>query len=291
MSAAMTVAVAALRVVLPPLKGVRAHRSPPAQCAASCYTKLSIASFSSTPRAPQRLPVAAAAAKAVDRTRPRQQLVQVEPDGSDAWRLDPVVDALKEGAVGIIPTDSNLAFVCDLGSRSAVEKLLSIKRVRGSQRMSILCRSLQDVDTYTQGWPASRAPGQPDLFKLVKRVLPGPYTFILLAGKELPKALTNVDKGKSKKRHEVGVRLPDDPVAQAILQQLDRPLLCSTAAMDDEGSMAPDAAVLFDRYRPAGLDFVVDAGPRRADASSVIDCTGPEPVVVRQGKGDTSFLD
>lgn len=72
--------------------------------------------------------------------------------------------------------DSNLAFVCDLGSRSAVEKLLSIKRVRGSQRMSILCRSLQDVDTYTQGWPASRAPGQPDLFKLVKRVLPGPVS-------------------------------------------------------------------------------------------------------------------
>lgn len=216
----------------------------------------------------------------------------MEPDGSDAWRLEPVIEALKEGAVGIIPTDSNLAFVCDLGNRSAVEKLLEIKGARGSQRMSILCRSLQDVDAYTQGWPPSRAPGQPDMFKLVKRVLPGPYTFILLAGKELPKALTNVDKGKSKKRREVGVRLPDDAVAQAILQQLDRPLLCSTAATGpgDGAIMGQDAAVLMDRYGRAGLDFVVDAGPRLAEGSTVIDCTGAEPVVLRQGKGDAAFL-
>jgi hypothetical protein len=72
--------------------------------------------------------------------------------------------------------DSNLAFVCDLGNRGAVEKLLEIKRLRGSQKMSILCRSLQDVDTYTTGWPPSRSPGQPDLFKLVRRVLPGPVS-------------------------------------------------------------------------------------------------------------------
>ncbi|KAL4432820.1 hypothetical protein ABPG77_008146 [Micractinium sp. CCAP 211/92] len=235
----------------------------------------------------------AAAAKAPERGAGRRQLfVQVEPDGSDSWRLDPVVEALKQGAVGIIPTDSNPAFVCDLGSRAAVEKLLEIKRARGSQKMSVLCRSLQDVDTYTQGWPPSRTPGQPDMFKLVKRALPGPYTFILLASKELPKALTNVDKGKSKKRHEVGVRLPDDPVAQAILQQLDRPLLCSTAGSpeDDLSGFAPDAAVLMDRYGPAGLDFVVDAGPRLAEGSTVIDCTGAEPTVVRRGKGDPALL-
>lgn len=239
--------------------------------------------------------MAAAAFRAAERGAGRRQqlFVQVEPDGSDSWRLDPVVEALNQGAVGIIPTDSNPAFVCDLGSRAAVEKLLEIKRARGSQKMSVLCRSLQDVDTYTQGWPPSRTPGQPDMFKRVKRALPGPYTFILLASKELPKALTNVDKGRSKKRHEVGVRLPDDPVAQAILQQLDRPLLCSTASSpgdDDAGGFGPDAAVLMDRFGPAGLDFVVDVGPRLAEGSTVIDCTGPEPEVVRQGKGDPALL-
>lgn len=85
-------------------------------------------------------------------------------------------------------------------------------------------------------------------------------------------------------------------MAQAILQQLDRPLLCSTAGgggggEDDEGPLAPDAAVLMDRYGPQGLDFVVDAGPRPAEGSTVIDCTGGEPAVVRQGKGDTSWLE
>lgn len=245
--------------------------------------------------APRRLAPAAAATRTAERGAGRRQqlFVQVEPDGSDSWRLDPVVEALKQGAVGIIPTDSNPAFVCDLGNRSAVEKLLDIKRARGSQKMSVLCRSLQDVDTYTLGWPPPRAPGQPAMFKLVKRVLPGPFTFILHASKELPKALTNVDKGRSKKRHEVGVRLPDDPVAQAILQQLDRPLLCSTAGSpedDHAGGLAPDAAVLMDRYGPAGLDFVVDGGPRLAEGSTVVDCTGVEPVVVRRGKGDPALL-
>lgn len=80
-------------------------------------------------------------------------------------------------------------------------------------------------------------------------------------------------------------------VAQAILQQLDRPLLCSTAATEVDGNgMPPDAAALLDRYAPAGLSFVVDVGPRLLEGSTVIDCTGPEPVVLRQGKGDTAFL-
>ncbi|PSC72926.1 translation factor-like [Micractinium conductrix] len=227
---------------------------------------------------------APAAGRTAERSSRRQQLfVQVEPDGSDAWRLDPIVDAVKAGAVGIIPTDSNPAFVCDLGNRAAVEKLLEIKRARANTKMSILCRSMQDVDMYTLGWPPSRSPGQPDMFKLVKRVLPGPYTFILPASKELPKAVTNLDKGKSKKRSEVGVRLPDDPVAQALLAQLDRPLLCSTVSSadgaSDDGAYAPDAATLMDRYGNAGLDFVVDAGPRLAEGSTVIDCTGAEPEV------------
>lgn len=82
-------------------------------------------------------------------------------------------------------------------------------------------------------------------------------------------------------------------VAQAILQQLDRPLLCSTAGSpedDHAGGLAPDAAVLMDRYGPAGLDFVVDGGPRLAEGSTVVDCTGVEPVVVRRGKGDPALL-
>ena len=101
-----------------------------------------------------------------------------------------------------------------------------------------------------------------------------------------------------------GVPLPPSPtippaVAQAILQQLERPLLCSTAAAvdgsdgggEEDGVLAPDAALLMDRYGPWGLDFVVDTGPRVAQGSTVIDCAGAEPVVVRQGSGDASWLE
>lgn len=198
--------------------------------------------------------------------------------------------------VGIIPTDSFPALVCDLECRPAVQLLYELKGASPSKKLSILCRNFQDVSTYTLGFPVATAPGRPNFYKIAKAILPGPYTLILSASKSLPKQITNFESGSSKKRSTVGVRLPDDPVCQEVLARLERPLLCTTATVDEalrggDGSWAADAAVLADVYGPRGLGFVVDSGPRRVEPSSVVDLTGPEPVVVRQGKGDTSWMD
>ncbi|DBA67532.1 TPA: hypothetical protein ACH3X2_001810 [Trebouxia sp. C0005] len=217
--------------------------------------------------------------------------IQVEPDGADAWRLDIVVEGLKAGNVGILPTDTYPALVCDIDNRKAVEKLYTIKGLSPKKQLSILCRHLQDISTYTKGFPASNRPGQIDTFRVARQVLPGPYTFILTASKQLPKQCTDYQSGKSKQRKSVGVRIPDDAVLQAVLSQLDRPLLCTSAHVEElEQLEIPEAAMFVDQYAGQGLDFIVDTGQRVAEGSTVIDMTGPEPSLVRLGKGDPSLF-
>jgi tRNA threonylcarbamoyl adenosine modification protein (Sua5/YciO/YrdC/YwlC family) len=185
--------------------------------------------------------------------------------------------------------------VCDLESRDAVQLLYDLKGAAPSKQLSILCRSFSDVSTHTLGFPVSTAPGQPDFFRIARHILPGPYTIILQASKALPKQITNYQSGRKKTRSTVGIRLTADPVCQALLERLDRPLLCSTVKLGaddgDDGVFSPDAAVIADAYGPRGLSFVVDAGRRVAEASTVIDLSGGIPVLVRQGKGDASWLE
>lgn len=218
-------------------------------------------------------------------------IIEVEPDASDSWRLDPAIEMLKNGAVGIIPTDSYPAIVCDLGNKAAVQLLYEMKGTAPSKRLSILCRSFHDIAKYTLGFPALK-PGQRDFFKIAKQILPGPYTLILHASKEMPKLVLNYQSGKSKRRVTVGVRLPDDPVCQAILERLERPLLCTTATMSADDGLA-EAALLADEYSSQGLSFVVDVGARINEPSTVVDLTSSAdgPVVVREGKGRVDLLE
>eukprot|EP00803_Ostreobium_quekettii_P009755 evm.model.scf_182.2 EVM.evm.TU.scf_182.2 scf_182:30063-33589(+) len=141
--------------------------------------------------------------------------VSVAPDGSDHWRLEPVVEILRSGGVGIIPTDTLPAVVCDVGDKDAVERLYAAKDLDPKKPLSILCRGFSDIGVYTLGFPVSNVPGRRDTFNLAKQVLPGAYTFILPASKKLPKQVLDFDSGKSKQRRSVGVRMPDDPIAQA----------------------------------------------------------------------------
>lgn len=215
------------------------------------------------------------------------QLIEVDPAGLDIWRLDAVIELLLEGGVGIIPTDTYPALVCDVTAKSAVQRLYTAADLAAKKPLSILCRGFSDISTYTMGLPASNGAGSQDIFRLARQALPGPFTLILRASKELPKQCVDLATGKSKTRRSVGVRMPDHQIAQAILSQMNRPLLCTSAHVhaDDEIEF-PEAAVLMDAYAERNLDFVVDAGPQLAEGSTVIDMTGPEPVLVRQGKGD-----
>ncbi|XP_031252568.1 uncharacterized protein LOC116110492 [Pistacia vera] len=217
----------------------------------------------------------------------RLMYVEVDPSGADCWKLEPVVDLLKEGAVGVIPTDTVYAIVCHLKSQSAIERLRRIKNIEPSKPLSILCRSLRDIDIYTTGFPRGDGQGHANIFRAVKHCLPGPYTFILTASKELPKQCVRYGTTTAKyaSRKNVGVRIPDDAICQAILEKMDAPLISTSAKWPKENEWMMDPVVIADIYGPEGLDFVVAGGVRVADPSTVVDMTGAYPKIIRQGKG------
>ncbi|XVE84159.1 hypothetical protein DITRI_Ditri16bG0147400 [Diplodiscus trichospermus] len=213
--------------------------------------------------------------------------VEVDPSGTENWKLEPVIELLKQGAVGVIPTDTMYALVCHLRSQSAIERLRRIKNIEPSKPLSILCRSLRDIDTYTMGFPRGDGQGHANIFRAVKQCLPGPYTFILTASKELPKQCVRYGTTTAKYagRKNVGVRMPDDAICQAILEKMDAPLISTSVKWPKENEWMIDPVVIADIYGAEGLDFVVDGGIRVADPSTVVDMTGPYPKIVRLGKG------
>ncbi|KAL6521825.1 hypothetical protein OROGR_018394 [Orobanche gracilis] len=213
--------------------------------------------------------------------------VEVDPSGSDSWKLDPIVELLKEGAVGVIPTDTVYAIACDLRNSSAVERLHRIKDVESSKPLSILCRSFKDIDMYTTGFPRGNGQGHRNIFPVVKRCLPGPYTFILTASKELPKQCARYGTTTSKygSRKNIGIRIPDDAVCKALLEKMDAPLISASVKSPRENEWTLDPVIIADAYGKEGLDFVVAAGTRFTDPSTVVDMTGSSSRIVQQGKG------
>jgi tRNA threonylcarbamoyl adenosine modification protein (Sua5/YciO/YrdC/YwlC family) len=196
--------------------------------------------------------------------------VQVAPETWDLWRLESVVRSLQDGGLGVIPTDTVYAFVCSVSSKKAIERLYHIKKMDERKPLSIICHDFSMVSKYTHGFPNS-------WFRVVRRCLPGPYTFILRANNQIPRLML-------RKRRTVGVRIPNDPVCLTLLSALDGPLLCSSVRTADDSFWNVPAAIS-EAYGNR-LDFVVDAGERLAEPSSVIDLTDNDPVVIRPGKGD-----
>ncbi|PPD77795.1 hypothetical protein GOBAR_DD25276 [Gossypium barbadense] len=213
--------------------------------------------------------------------------VEVDPSGTENWKLEPVIELLNQGAVGVIPTDTVYAIVCHLKSHSAIERLRRIKNIEPSKPLSILCRSLRDIDNYTTGFPRGDGQGHANIFRAVKHCLPGPYTFILTASKELPKQCVRYGTTTAKyaARKNVGVRMPDDAICQAILEKMDAPLISTSVKWPKENEWMIDPVVIADIYGAEGLDFVVDGGIRVADPSTVVDMTRASPKIIRLGKG------
>uniref|UniRef100_A0A7S3QMC8 Threonylcarbamoyl-AMP synthase n=1 Tax=Dunaliella tertiolecta TaxID=3047 RepID=A0A7S3QMC8_DUNTE len=225
--------------------------------------------------------------------REEPEVISCEPDGSDAWRVSRACEIIKEGGVGIIPTDTFPALVVDLQNRDAVLKLYNAKELDTKRPLSILCKNFHEVSTYTTGFPESVVPGQPDWFGVMRKILPGPYTIILPASKLLPRQCVDFLKARTKTRKSVGVRIPDDKVCLAVLEGLDNPLLCTSAHVPDQlapDTETPDLGSMLTAYAGKGVDFIVDVGPRVATQSTIIDMTGNVPEVLRVGKGDASYF-
>ena len=200
--------------------------------------------------------------------------LQLDRDYPEIWQLTPVVKAIQSGGLGVIPTDTTYAFVCDVEARDAIDRLYRIKELNPKKPLSLICHDDRMVARYTRGLTTSN-------FRAMKRCLPGPFTFILKASNDIPRSTL-------RKRKTVGIRVPNDEICMALLEDLDRPLLCSSVRTEDD-SYWNYPAQISETYGKR-LDFVVDGGERLAEPSTVIDLTGRDPEMIREGKGDPDLF-
>lgn len=203
------------------------------------------------------------------------QYFDVHPQNPQTRLLKQAVALLEHGDVLAVPTDSSYALVCHLDDRTAAENLRRIRGVDDKHHLTLLCRDLSELATY------ARVDNRQ--FRLIKSVTPGPYTFILEASKEVPRRLSHPA------RRTIGLRVPEHRVLQALLDLHRGPLLASTLIPGGEIEPLNSAREILERYKNQ-IGAVIDAGACVLEATTVVDLSGDEPVVVRQGRGPLAAL-
>lgn len=201
-------------------------------------------------------------------------LLNIDPVQPESWLVGRVVNTLRRSGVVVIPTDTVYALACALNDPQAVERLYEVKGITPSKRLSILVPDIATASRFTRGITNS-------VFRAMRRVLPGPYTFIFAASSETPRIML-------RKRRTVGIRLPDNPIALAILAEFGEPLL-TTSVRGSQDEFLVDPATIDDDLG-SQVELVVGGGPLGNEPSTIVDLSGPEPVIVRKGKGDPDAL-
>ncbi len=203
-------------------------------------------------------------------------LINIHPDNPQERNIKTVVDCLKSGGVIIYPTDTIYGIGCDIYHPAAIERICRIKDILPKNaNFSFICRDLSHLSDY------ARNIGTPT-FRLLKKALPGPYTFILEATKEVPKLLKT-------KKDTVGIRVPDHNICQAIVEQLGHPLMSASLPMNEDVEYFTDPEMIHDIFEKQ-VDIVINSGIGNMLASTVIDCTGSEPELIREGAGNWEDL-
>jgi len=197
-------------------------------------------------------------------------LLNIHPVNPPARQVKMVVDSLRKGGVIIYPTDTIYGLGCDILEHKAVERICRIKKVDPKKaQLSFICSDLSHLSDYTKQLPTAT-------YRILREYLPGPYTFILPASKMVPKMLQS-------KKDTIGLRIPDNRIALTIIEELGRPILSASLP----GEMVEDYTdpeVMYENFRN-DVDMVVDGGIGGMMPSTVVDLTGDEPVLVRQGLG------
>jgi len=201
-------------------------------------------------------------------------IIRIHPDNPQERLVMQVVQALESGAVIIYPTDTLYALGCSIFQPRAIERIARIKHVElGKARFSFICNDLSDLSTY------ARQIDTP-LFRLLKQHLPGPYTFILHASRQVPRLFQN-------KKSTIGLRVPESRIATAIVERLGHPLL-STSLPGEIVEDYTDPELMKENFDHA-VDIIVDGGIGGMVPSTIVDLTGDEPLLVREGKGEWTF--
>jgi tRNA threonylcarbamoyl adenosine modification protein (Sua5/YciO/YrdC/YwlC family) len=203
------------------------------------------------------------------------QHFEVHPQNPQPRLLKQAAAILQAGGIAAIPTDSSYALVCRLDDKAAAENLRRIRQVDDKHHLTLLCRDLSELASY------ARVDNRQ--FRLIKLGTPGPYTFILEATKEVPRRLSHPS------RRTIGLRVPDHRVTQELLALFGEPLLATTLIPPGQTEALNDAEHIRQRYEKL-LQAVVDAGACPMQPTTVVDLTGDDPVVVRQGRGELKRL-
>jgi tRNA threonylcarbamoyl adenosine modification protein (Sua5/YciO/YrdC/YwlC family) len=198
-------------------------------------------------------------------------LIQIHPDNPQPRLIKQVAECLKDGGVIIYPTDTIYVLGCDIKQHKAVERICKIKNIDPQKaQLSFICRDLSHLSDYTKTIDTP-------LYRMLKSYLPGAYTFILPASKQVPKILQS-------KKSTVGIRVPDNIICQHILDELGNPIL-SASLPGEMVEEYTDPEVIYENFGDK-VDFVIDGGIGNMIPSTVVDCTSDEWMVIRQGSGD-----
>ena len=203
------------------------------------------------------------------------QYFEVHPEHPQLRLLKQAAALLDKGGVLAVPTDSSYALVCHLDDKAAVDALRRIRQVDERHHLTLLCRDLSELAAY------ARVDNQQ--YRLLKLGTPGPYTFILEATKEVPRRVSHPS------RRTIGLRVPEHGVTQALLEVMGQPLLATTLIMPGEDTALNDAQEIRERLQKQ-VAGVIDAGGCPLQATTVIDMSGGEPMVLRHGRGEASKL-
>jgi tRNA threonylcarbamoyl adenosine modification protein (Sua5/YciO/YrdC/YwlC family) len=200
--------------------------------------------------------------------------LSIDPAVPQPWLVARVAEVLRRGGVAVLPTDTVYGIACSVAQPEAIKRIYALKGLDPRKPLSLL---LPDVGEVARWARAVTTPA----YRLMKRVLPGPYTFILPASSEVPRIMLRT-------RKTVGIRVPDNPIVRAVLRELGSPLLTTSVRTDDD-EFVNDPFALEERLGGV-VDVVVDGGPLLEEPSTVVDLSGREPVLVRAGKGEVGAL-
>jgi tRNA threonylcarbamoyl adenosine modification protein (Sua5/YciO/YrdC/YwlC family) len=198
-------------------------------------------------------------------------LLQIHPDNPNQRHIKTVTECLLDGGVIIYPTDTIYGLGCNIFQQKAIERICRIKQVDPQKaQLSFVCNDLSDLSKYTKSISTP-------LYRILKNYLPGPYTFILPASKEVPKILQS-------KKKTIGLRIPNNKIALTIVEEIKNPLL-SASLPGDEIEDYTDPEVIYENFKNF-VDIVIDAGFGGAEPSTIIDCTQETYELIRQGAGE-----
>lgn len=201
------------------------------------------------------------------------QLLQIHPQDPQPRLIRTAVEIIRSGGVIAYPTDSSYALGCHIGDKTAMQKIARIRQFDKSHHFTLVCRDLSEISTYAKVDNVS--------YRLLKAHTPGAYTFILKATKEVPSRLQNP------KRKTIGLRVPDNAITQALLEELGEPIMSTTLILPNEEYPVSDPDDIMDVLGNQ-LDAIIDGGNCGLDPTSIIDLVTGIPEVLREGKGDVA---